>query len=246
VIERGHQAHAEWTKGFDAWAGANADRKALFDRMASRTLPDGWAAALPEFKPDAKGVATRKASGEVLSALAKPLPELWGGSADLAGSNDTTMKGEPSFLPHERESKMFPGNKYGRTLHFGIREHGMGAILNGLAENGFKPFGATFEIFSDYMRPSIRLAALSELGVQQVVLPTKGKPNAARRAVENKEAFQELVRWRTGSEGRISCLKRDFGWNRTRIDGLEGAKTWCGHGVFNHNLVKVAALAVAK
>jgi len=87
---------------------------------------------------------------------------------------------------------------------------------------------------------------LGELGVAQVVLPTKGKPNAARRAVENEEAFQELVRWRTGSEGRISCLKRDFGWNRTRIDGLEGAKTWCGHGVFNHNLVKVAALVAAK
>ena len=87
---------------------------------------------------------------------------------------------------------------------------------------------------------------LSALGVRQVVLPTKGKPTAARRAVEKKEAFQELVRWRTGSEGRISCLKRDFGWDRTRIDGLEGAKTWCGHGVFNHNLVKVAVLAVAK
>jgi transposase, IS5 family len=84
--------------------------------------------------------------------------------------------------------------------------------------------------------------SLSELGVRQVVLPTKGIPSAARRAVENQEPFQELVRWRTGSEGRISCLKRDFGWNRTRIDGLEGAKTWCGHGVFNHNLVKIATL----
>ena len=169
VIERGRQAHAEWTKGFDAWAGANADRKALFDRMASRTLPDGWAAALPEFKPDAKGVATRKASGEVLSALAKPLPELWGGSADLAGSNDTTMKGEPSFLPHERESKMFPGNKYGRTLHFGIREHGMGAILNGIAlHGGTRPYGGTFLTFSDYMRGAVRLAALMKLPVTYV------------------------------------------------------------------------------
>ena len=169
VIERGHQAHAEWTKGFDAWAGANADRKALFDRMASRTLPDGWAAALPEFKPDAKGVATRKASGEVLSALAKPLPELWGGSADLAGSNDTTMKGEPSFLPHERESKMFPGNKYGRTLHFGIREHAMGAILNGIAlHGGTRPYGGTFLTFSDYMRGAVRLAALMKLPVTYV------------------------------------------------------------------------------
>ena len=84
--------------------------------------------------------------------------------------------------------------------------------------------------------------SLRELGVRQVVLPTKGKPSAARRAVENQESFQDLVRWRTGSEGRISCLKRDFGWNRTRIDGLEGTKTWCGHGVFNHNLVKIATL----
>src|ERR1019366_3159107 len=88
--------------------------------------------------------------------------------------------------------------------------------------------------------------ALSELGVQQVVLPTKGKPSAARRVIENEDAFQDLVRWRTGSEGRISCLKRDFGWNRTRIDGLEGTKTWCGYGGFNHNLLKIAALAVAK
>jgi len=169
VIERGHQAHAEWTKGFDAWAGASTDRKALFDRMASRTLPDGWAAALPEFKPDAKGVATRKASGEVLSALAKPLPELWGGSADLAGSNDTTMKGEPSFLPHDRESKMFPGNKYGRTLHFGIREHAMGAILNGIAlHGGTRPYGGTFLTFSDYMRGAVRLAALMKLPVTYV------------------------------------------------------------------------------
>ena len=114
-------------------------------------------------------MATRKASGEVLSALAKPLPELWGGSADLAGSNDTTMKGEPSFLPHERESKMFPGNKYGRTLHFGIREHAMGAILNGIAlHGGTRPYGGTFLTFSDYMRGAVRLAALMELPVTYV------------------------------------------------------------------------------
>jgi transketolase len=169
VIARGQAAHAEWAKGFGAWAGANAERKALFDRMSSRTLPDGWAAALPEFKPDAKGVATRKASGEVLSALAKPLPELWGGSADLAGSNDTTMKGEPSFLPHDRESKMFPGNKYGRTLHFGIREHAMGAIMNGIAlHGGTRVYGGTFLTFSDYMRGAVRLAALMELPVTYV------------------------------------------------------------------------------
>ena len=169
VLDRGREAHAEWTKGFKAWAGAHAEQKALFDRLASRTLPDGWAKALPEFKPDPKGVATRKASGEVLSALAKPLPELWGGSADLAGSNDTTMKGEPSFLPHDRQSKMFPGNKYGRTLHFGIREHAMGAILNGIAlHGGTRPYGGTFLTFSDYMRGAVRLAALMQLPVTYV------------------------------------------------------------------------------
>ena len=169
VLDRGREAHAEWTKGFEAWAGAHAEQKALFDRMSSRTLPDGWAKALPEFKADPKGVATRKASGEVLSALAKTLPELWGGSADLAGSNDTTMKGEPSFLPHDRESKMFPGNKYGRTLHFGIREHGMGAILNGIAlHGGTRTYGGTFLTFSDYMRGAVRLAALMQLPVTYV------------------------------------------------------------------------------
>jgi IS5 family transposase len=84
--------------------------------------------------------------------------------------------------------------------------------------------------------------ALSDLGVETVVLPTKGKPSASRRAVEQRAEFQRLVKWRTGSEGRISCLKRDFGWNRTRIDGLDGVRTWCGHGVFNHNLIKIAAL----
>jgi IS5 family transposase len=85
-------------------------------------------------------------------------------------------------------------------------------------------------------------ATLTDLGVRIVVLPTKGQPSAARRNLEQRRSFQRLVKWRTGSEGRISCLKRDFGWNRSRIDGLAGARTWCGHGVFNHNLVKIAAL----
>jgi IS5 family transposase len=83
---------------------------------------------------------------------------------------------------------------------------------------------------------------LTDLGVTTVVLPRKGRPSATRRAVEQRRSFQRLVKWRTGSEGRISCLKRDFGWNRTRNDGLDGARTWCGHGVFNHNLIKIAAL----
>ena len=169
VIERGKAAHAEWDEAFAAWAKADATRKELFDRLAQRKLPSRWDDALPVFPPDAKGMATRRASGAVLSALAPVLPELWGGSADLAGSNNTTMKGEPSFIPHEHETKMFPGNKYGRTLHFGIREHAMGAILNGIAlHGGTRPYGGTFLVFSDYMRPAVRLAALMKLPVTYV------------------------------------------------------------------------------
>ena len=145
----------EWQQGFDAWAAANPERAALFDRLATRTLPDGWTDALPEFPADPKGIATRAASGKVLDALAPVLPELWGGSADLAESNNTTMKGEPSFVPPEFATKEFPGDEYGRTLHFGIREHGMGAILNGIVlHGGTRPYGGTFLVFSDYMRPA--------------------------------------------------------------------------------------------
>jgi transketolase len=169
VVDRGRAAHAEWQKSFDAWATANPERKALYDRMATRTLPEGWTEALPVFPADAKGIATRAASGKVLDALAPVLPELWGGSADLAESNNTTMKGEPSFVPTEHATKEFPGNEYGRTLHFGIREHGMGSILNGIVlHGGTRPYGGTFLVFSDYMRPAVRLAALMKLPVVYV------------------------------------------------------------------------------
>jgi transketolase len=169
VAERGKAVHAEWEQGFAAWAAANPEQKALFDRLSARELPAGWADKLPTFPADEKGIATRKASGNVLSALAPVLPELWGGSADLAESNLTTMEGEPSFVPVEHQTKMWPGNPYGRTLHFGIREHGMGSILNGIAlHGGTRPYGGTFLVFSDYMRPSVRLAALMELGVTYV------------------------------------------------------------------------------
>ncbi|GLH97637.1 transketolase [Phytohabitans aurantiacus] len=166
VVDRGRAAHAEWQQKFDAWATANPERKALFDRLSTRSLPEAWTEALPEFPADAKGIATRAASGKVLDALAPVLPELWGGSADLAESNNTTMKGEPSFVPTEHATKEFPGNEYGRTLHFGIREHGMGAILNGIVlHGGTRPYGGTFLVFSDYMRPAVRLAALMKLPV---------------------------------------------------------------------------------
>ncbi len=169
VAERGKRLHAAWDVSFNAWASANPQRKALFDRLAARRLPDGWAGKLPSFPPDAKGMATRKASGTILSAIGPVLPELWGGSADLAESNLTTMEGEPSFIPAEHQTAMWPGNPYGRTMHFGIREHGMGAIVNGIAlHGGTRPYGGTFLVFSDYMRPSVRLAALMELPVTYV------------------------------------------------------------------------------
>ncbi|WP_435872128.1 transketolase [Microbispora rosea] len=168
VVERGRALRAEWDKGYQSWREANPERAELFDRISKRKLPEGWDKALPSYEIGSQ-VATRKASGEVLSALAPVLPELWGGSADLAESNNTTMKGEPSFIPDEYQTKEFPGNRYGRTLHFGIREHGMGAILNGIAlHNGTRPYGGTFLVFSDYMRPSVRLAALMKLPVTYV------------------------------------------------------------------------------
>ncbi|HEX4831371.1 MAG TPA: transketolase [Trebonia sp.] len=161
VAERGKQARAQWDEAFAAWAKANPERHALFERISRRDLPQGWEKALPEFPADAKGTGTRRASGKILTALAPVLPELWGGSADLAESNNTTMEGEPSFIPAEHATEMWPGNPYGRTLHFGIREHGMGAILNGISVHGAtRPYGGTFLQFSDYMRPAVRLASM--------------------------------------------------------------------------------------
>src|SRR5690349_39269 len=119
-MERGRGARAVWERAYEAWRAANAERAAEFDRIRARRLPDGWTAKLPEFEAG-KALATRAASGEVLNAIGPVLPELWGGSADLAGSNNTTMKGEPSFIPEEYQTKDFPGSRYGRTLHFGIR-----------------------------------------------------------------------------------------------------------------------------
>jgi len=169
VADRGKRLHAEWEVPYAAWREKNPDRAALLDRLSARRLPEGWASVLPQFPPDAKGTATRRASGAILNELAGVLPELWGGSADLAGSNNTTMKGEPSFIPAEHQTRMFPGNPYGRTLHFGIREHAMGAICNGIVLHGLtRPYGGTFLVFSDYMRPAVRLAALMGLPVTYV------------------------------------------------------------------------------
>lgn len=169
VVKRGELAKAEWQKSFDAWASANPENKALLDRLVARQLPEGWADALPVYPVDAKGVPTRKASGEVINALAAALPELWGGSADLAESNLTTIKGAKSFGPESISTGMWKADPYGRVLHFGVREHAMGAILNGIALHGpTRPFGGTFLVFSDYMRPSVRLAAIMQAAVTYV------------------------------------------------------------------------------
>lgn len=169
VSQRASGTRAAWDEQFAAWRAANPDRAKLLERLEAQRLPDGWTDALPAFPADEKGMATRAASGEVLSALAPVLPELWGGSADLAGSNNTTMDGEPSFVPANRQTKDFKGGPYGRTLHFGIREHAMGAILNGMALQSLtRPYGGTFLTFSDYMRPAVRLAALMKLPVTYV------------------------------------------------------------------------------
>ncbi|NEE02169.1 transketolase [Phytoactinopolyspora halotolerans] len=164
AVDRGKKLRAEWEERYLAWREANPERAALLDRLRERKLPAGWTDALPEFEPSEKGIATRAASGKVLNAIAPVLPELWGGSADLAGSNNTTITGEPSFLPEKRSSEMFPGHPYGRTLHFGVREFAAGLIANGIALNGLtRPYAATFLVFSDYQRAAVRLAAVQQI-----------------------------------------------------------------------------------
>ncbi|GAA1725915.1 transketolase [Microcella frigidaquae] len=168
AVERGAERRAAWQARFDAWAAANPQRKALLDRMLAGELPAELDAALPVFE-GGTSLSTRAASGKVINAIAGVLPEFWGGSADLAESNLTTITGGGSFAPAEHSTHEWQANPYGRILHFGIREHAMGAILNGIALHGrTRVFGGTFLIFSDYMRPSVRLAALMNVPVTYV------------------------------------------------------------------------------
>ena len=163
LVQRGAEEHAAWDTQFDAWAAANPERKALLDRLEAHDLPEGISDALPVFEAGTE-ISTRVASGKVINALAAELPELWGGSADLAESNMTSITDAPSFIPTHWSTHEWSGNPYGRVMHFGIREHAMGAILNGIVLHGpTRPFGGTFLIFSDYMRPPVRLAALMNI-----------------------------------------------------------------------------------
>jgi len=164
VLDRAATLRNEWDKKFKNWRNENKEAAELSDRLASKGLPKNWRSSLPEFSSD-KEISTRKASGDVIQKLAAVLPEMWGGSADLAESNNTTIEGAKSFLPLSSSS----ADPYGRVIHFGIREHAMGAIMNGVAlHGGTKPFGGTFLVFSDYMRPSVRLAALMKLPVTYI------------------------------------------------------------------------------
>ncbi|MET7763789.1 transketolase [Streptomyces sp. NPDC005393] len=166
LVERGRLAHAAWDKKLQEWRNNNPERAAEFDRITAGELPEGWESVLPVFEAG-KDVATRKASGQVLKVLGGVIPELWGGSADLAGSNNTTIDASSSFLP--KDNPLPEADPYGRTIHFGIREHAMGSTMNGIALHGnTRVYGGTFLVFSDYMRPAVRLAALMKLPVTYV------------------------------------------------------------------------------
>lgn len=168
--KRAEEARSEWQAKFDAWAKANPEHKTLFDRVESGSVPKELASALPNFESGTE-ISTRSASGKVINAIAKVMPELWGGSADLAESNNTTIEGAKSFVPAKWSTHEWTGDQYGRVLHFGIREHAMAAILNGIVLHGkTRAFGGTFLIFSDYMRPAVRLAAL--MGVPSIFVWT--------------------------------------------------------------------------
>ena len=163
LSKRMSPAIAKWQESFDSWASSNASGKALFDRLQKGAAPKELEASLPAFESGTE-ISTRAASGKVLNAIASVMPELWGGSADLAESNNTTIAGAKSFVPSIHSTHEWSGDQYGRVLHFGIREHAMGAILNGIALHGkTRSFGGTFLIFSDYMRPAVRLAALMKV-----------------------------------------------------------------------------------
>ncbi len=192
VAERGLAARKAWDEKFASWQQNNPERNALLERVRAHKLPEDL--SLPVFSDEK--MSTRKASGEVLNALASQLPELWGGSADLAGSNNTTMKGEPSFLPTSRQTQGWRGNEYGRTMHFGIREHAMGGIINGITLSGLtRPYGGTFLVFSDYMRGAVRLAAI--MGIPSTFVWTHdsvgvGEDGPTHQPVEHLAALRAI------------------------------------------------------
>lgn len=195
LVQRGKEQRAQWQVGFDEWAKSNPEKSNLFNRLQSGDLPADLNSVLPEFAAGEE-IATRAASGKVLNAIAAKLPELWGGSADLAESNNTTIEGAGSFVPAKWQTKHWKPTKGGRILHFGIREHAMGAILNGICLSGHtRPFGGTFLVFSDYMRPSVRLAAL--MGIAPIYVWTHdsvalGEDGPTHQPIEHLTALRAI------------------------------------------------------
>ena len=248
LIDRAAEARAEWQKGFDAWAEKNPEARELFDRFTAGDLPEGFDAEVPSWDADAKGLATRKASEAVLQALGATMPELWGGSADLAGSNNTVIKGDASFGPKEITTDTWTANPYGRNLHFGIREHAMGAILNGIAlHGGTRPYGGTFLIFSDYMRPAVRLAAL--MGISPLYVWTHdsiglGEDGPTHQPIEQlatlrampgmstfrpADANETAAAWVAALEGPAG--PKALALTRQNVPVLEGTKEKAAEGV---------------
>lgn len=247
LTARGAEARSQWEAAYEQWRSREPERAALLDRLVAGELPEGWADALPVFEASEKGLATRAASGKVLTALAPVLPELWGGSADLAGSNNTTMDGEPSFIPEEHSTEDFQGTPYGRTLHFGIREHAMGAILSGINVNSLtRAYGGTFLQFADYMRAAVRLAALMKNNSiyvwthDSIGLGEDGPTHqpiehlAALRAIpglsvvrpadanETAQAWKAILEHRDGPVGLILTRQNVPTLDRSRVAGAEG------------------------
>ncbi|OFP37322.1 transketolase [Corynebacterium sp. HMSC071B10] len=254
--ERAAAVRSEWQQRFDAWAEKYPENKALFDRLTARELPDGWKDEFPTWEPDAKGVATRKASAAAIQAAAAALPELWGGSADLAGSNNTLINGAPSFGPESITTEMFTAEPYGRNLHFGIREHAMGAIMNGIAlHGGTRVYGGTFLIFSEYLYPAIRVAALSGIDGYYVFTHDSiglGEDGPTHQPVETLTALRAIpdlavirpadanetsAAWIAALEGREQ--PKALALSRQNLPVLEGTKEKAFEGVAKGGYVLV-------
>ncbi|HET8994728.1 MAG TPA: transketolase [Rhodococcus sp. (in: high G+C Gram-positive bacteria)] len=248
VVDRGTKAREAWQADFDAWAEREPQRKELFDRLHEGSFPEGWVDALPTYEPTEKGPATRAASGKALAALGPILPELWGGSADLAGSNNTTIAGSESFGPASISTKDWTAQPYGHTLHFGIREHAMGSILNGIALHGpTRPYGGTFLVFSDYMRPAVRLAALMQTPAiyvwthDSIGLGEDGPTHqpiehlTALRAIPNlavirpADANETSFAWKSALENRTGPTA--LALTRQNVPVLEGTREKAAEGV---------------
>ena len=258
LADRIAEKKVAWQAKYDEWAAANPEAEKLHNRLITRELPEGFADELPTWEPDEKGIATRKASEAVLQVLGKTLPELWGGSADLAGSNNTIIKGEASFGPQSISTDTWSAEPYGRNMHFGIREHAMGAIMNGIAlHGGTRPYGGTFLIFSDYMRPAVRLAALQGTDAyyvwthDSIGLGEDGPTHqpvetlAALRAIPNlsilrpADANETSAAWRASLEYKEG--PKGLALTRQNVPVLEGTKEKALDGVRRGAYVLVEA-----